>query len=157
MTLRSWRSLRRIGFWYTGSTLQSFDFPEETNDCAIKNGLRVSFRNNFYKQGFELLTFLCILHVFSSLVPVGHWRYCQWSPLMRSPFPAVGKIFNFVLGGLYLNGFIDNVGRATWEACSVTWNLATNSEFALGPGKLRKTFAGWPVAGPSEYLLLTSV
>jgi hypothetical protein len=33
---------------------------------------------------------------------------------MRSPYPAVGKIFNFVLGGLYLDGFVDDdVGRAT--------------------------------------------
>ena len=84
---------------------------------------------SFYKQGFEFLTFLSILYV------VKQWCYCQWSPLMRSRFPAVGKIFNFVLGGLYLDGFADSVGRATWEACSVTWNLATNSEFALGPGK----------------------
>jgi hypothetical protein len=27
-------------------------------------------------------------------------------------------------------------GRAAWEACSATWNLGTNSAFALG---LRKT------------------
>jgi hypothetical protein len=27
------------------------------------------------------------------------------------------------------------VGRAAWEACSATWNLGTNSAFALGPRK----------------------
>jgi hypothetical protein len=27
------------------------------------------------------------------------------------------------------------IGRAAWEACSETWNLGTNSAFALGPRK----------------------
>jgi hypothetical protein len=27
-------------------------------------------------------------------------------------------------------------GRAAWEACSATWNLGTNSEFALGPREI---------------------
>jgi hypothetical protein len=55
---------------------------------------------------------------------------------MRNPFQAVGKMLNFMLGGLYLEGLVgDNAGRATWKACSVTWNLAINSEFALGPRK----------------------
>jgi hypothetical protein len=27
------------------------------------------------------------------------------------------------------------IWRAAWEACSGTWNLGTNSEFALGPTK----------------------
>jgi hypothetical protein len=27
------------------------------------------------------------------------------------------------------------IGRAAWEACSATWNLSTNSTFALGPRK----------------------
>jgi hypothetical protein len=41
------------------------------------------------------------------------------------------------------------IGRAAWEACSATWNLGTNSAFALGP---RKTmvfqFSGLGCAGP---------
>jgi hypothetical protein len=36
--------------------------------------------------------------------------------------------------------------RAACEACSVTWNLGTNSAFALGP---RKTLIELGVAGPS--------
>jgi hypothetical protein len=31
--------------------------------------------------------------------------------------------------------FIVTIGRAAWEACSATWNLGTNSAFALGPRK----------------------
>jgi hypothetical protein len=27
------------------------------------------------------------------------------------------------------------IGRAAWEACSATWNLGTNSAFALGARK----------------------
>jgi hypothetical protein len=27
------------------------------------------------------------------------------------------------------------IGRAAWEACSATWNLGTNSAFALEPRK----------------------
>jgi hypothetical protein len=34
-----------------------------------------------------------------------------------------GKVFNVI------------IGRAAWEACSATWNLGTNSEFALVPKK----------------------
>jgi hypothetical protein len=36
-----------------------------------------------------------------------------------------------------LQGEIVNItiGRAAWEACSSTWNLGTNSAFALGPRK----------------------
>jgi hypothetical protein len=34
-----------------------------------------------------------------------------------------GEIFNVI------------IGRAAWEACSATWNLGTNSAFALGPRK----------------------
>jgi hypothetical protein len=34
-----------------------------------------------------------------------------------------GKIFNVT------------IGRAAWEECSATWNLGTNSAFALGPMK----------------------
>jgi hypothetical protein len=38
-----------------------------------------------------------------------------------------GDIFNVI------------IGRAAWEACSATWNLVTNSAFALGPRKTTKT------------------
>jgi hypothetical protein len=31
------------------------------------------------------------------------------------------------------------IEKAAWEACSATWNLGTNSAFALEPGKPRKT------------------
>jgi hypothetical protein len=31
------------------------------------------------------------------------------------------------------------IGRAVWEACSPTWNLGTNSAFALVPKKTWKT------------------
>jgi hypothetical protein len=43
---------------------------------------------------------------------------------------------NPTLGGLH-RGEIFNVtiGRAACEACSATWNLSTNSAFALGPRK----------------------
>jgi hypothetical protein len=36
-----------------------------------------------------------------------------------------------------VHGEIFNVtiGRAAWEACSATWNLGTNSAFALGSKK----------------------
>jgi hypothetical protein len=27
------------------------------------------------------------------------------------------------------------IGKAAWEACNATWNLGTNSAFALGPRK----------------------
>jgi hypothetical protein len=37
-----------------------------------------------------------------------------------------GEIFNFA------------IGRAAWEACSTTWNLGTNSGFALGRRKTRE-------------------
>jgi hypothetical protein len=37
-----------------------------------------------------------------------------------------GKIFNIT------------VGKAAWEACSVMWNLGTNSAFTLGPRKTMK-------------------
>jgi hypothetical protein len=38
---------------------------------------------------------------------------------------------------MLVQGEIVNVtiGRATWEACSATWNLGANSAFALGPKK----------------------
>jgi hypothetical protein len=37
-------------------------------------------------------------------------------------------------------GEIVNVAieRAAWEACSATWNLITNSAFALGPRKTKE-------------------
>jgi hypothetical protein len=31
--------------------------------------------------------------------------------------------------------FVSNIGRAACEASSATWDLGTNSAFALGPGK----------------------
>jgi hypothetical protein len=36
-----------------------------------------------------------------------------------------------------VQGEISNatIGRAAWEACSATWNLGTNSAFAVGPRK----------------------
>jgi hypothetical protein len=39
--------------------------------------------------------------------------------------------FNPTLG----RNFSVTIGRAAWEACSATWNLGTNSAFALGPRK----------------------
>jgi hypothetical protein len=41
-----------------------------------------------------------------------------------------GEIFNVI------------IGRAAWEASSVTWNLVTNSAFALGPRKTLIELAG---------------
>jgi hypothetical protein len=37
------------------------------------------------------------------------------------------------------------IGRAAWEACSATWNLGTNSAFALGPKKPTENLnpVGW--------------
>jgi hypothetical protein len=58
-----------------------------------------------------------------------------------------------------LQGEIFNVtiGRAAWEPCSATWNLGTNSAFALGPRKTAENLDGvgrsqdlpdanWPLA-----------
>jgi len=138
VTMRSWRSLRRIGFWYTGSAVQSFDFPEETSDFAIKNGLRGSFRNwNVYKQGFELLTFLCIPYVIKQSCTRWGVTLLLVVPTHTQPLSNSWKKFLILCWvDCVWDGFVDdNVERATWEACSVTWNLATNSEFALGLGK----------------------
>jgi hypothetical protein len=41
------------------------------------------------------------------------------------------------------------IGRAAWEACSATWNLGTNSAFALGP---RKTTGNLDRVGRSQDL-----
>jgi hypothetical protein len=41
------------------------------------------------------------------------------------------------------------IGRAAWEACSVTWNLGTNSAFSLGP---RKTTENLDRVGRSQDL-----
>jgi hypothetical protein len=50
-----------------------------------------------------------------------------------------------------------NIWRAAWEACSATWNLGTNSAFALGPRKTTEnplrillTEARWRDADPVE-------
>jgi hypothetical protein len=32
------------------------------------------------------------------------------------------------------------IRRAEWEACSATWNLGTNSVFALGPRKTTESY-----------------
>jgi hypothetical protein len=42
------------------------------------------------------------------------------------------------------------IGRAAWEAYSATWNLGTNSAFALGP---RKTTENLDRVGRSQDLL----
>jgi hypothetical protein len=45
----------------------------------------------------------------------------------------------------YLKEKINEVRRRTWaawEACSATWNLGTNSAFALGPRKTLIELAG---------------
>jgi hypothetical protein len=42
-----------------------------------------------------------------------------------------------------------SIGRAAWEACSATWNLGTNSAFALG---LRKTTENLNRVGQSQDL-----
>jgi hypothetical protein len=37
--------------------------------------------------------------------------------------------------GLHYSEILSNIGRAACEACSATWDLGTNSAFALGPRK----------------------
>jgi hypothetical protein len=41
---------------------------------------------------------------------------------------------------VYGNIFNVTIGRAAWEACGATWNLCTNSAFALEPRKTMENF-----------------
>jgi hypothetical protein len=46
------------------------------------------------------------------------------------------KIFNSISGGVHWGEiFPVTIGRVAWEVYSATWNLGTNSAFALGPRK----------------------
>jgi hypothetical protein len=49
--------------------------------------------------------------------------------------------------------FYVNIGRAAGKECSVTWNLGTNSPFALGPRKITENLdrAGWSQDLPGAY------
>jgi hypothetical protein len=40
-----------------------------------------------------------------------------------------------IWGATFGRNFDVNIGRAAWQTCSATWNLGTNSAFALGPRK----------------------
>jgi hypothetical protein len=48
---------------------------------------------------------------------------------------AFGEIWILIWGAVLGRNFDVNIGRAAWEACSATWNLGTNTTFALGPRK----------------------
>jgi hypothetical protein len=47
-----------------------------------------------------------------------------------------GEIWILIWGVTLWRNFDVNIGRAAWGACSATWNLGTNSAFAL---RIRKT------------------
>jgi hypothetical protein len=80
-----------------------------------------------------------------------------------------GINFYVTLEGLHYSEFWSNIvratlernfdvtnGVATCEASSATWNLGTNSAFALGSRKPRKTWSCWPVAEPCGCKLTSS-
>jgi hypothetical protein len=63
-----------------------------------------------------------------------------------------------IWGATLGRNFYVNIGRAAWEACSATWNLGTNSAFALGPRKITENLdrVGWSQDLPNAYWLLAS-
>jgi hypothetical protein len=68
-----------------------------------------------------------------------------------SPISPLNKVIQPKVKIMLVQGKIFNVtiGRAAWEACSATWNLGTNSAFALGPRKTTENL-DWVV--PSQDL-----
>jgi hypothetical protein len=58
--------------------------------------------------------------IWNSGTDIKHWEGCIWCNLDSNMGEATeGRNFDV------------NIGRAAWESCSATWNLGTNSAFAL--------------------------
>jgi hypothetical protein len=52
---------------------------------------------------------------------------------------GIGESLMFTWGATFGWNIDFNIGRAVLEACSETWNLGTDSAFALGPRKTTET------------------
>jgi hypothetical protein len=81
------------------------------------------------------------------------WRPVNQYVLVPSPLGIKGvpsEKFSSTSGGVHWSEIVGvAIGRAAWEACSATWNLGTNSAFALGP---RKTMENLDRIGRSQDL-----
>jgi hypothetical protein len=78
------------------------------------------------------------------------WALLEQSLLGRSPAELTALFYCLIWDSTNLEGQVPvfrsrimqcdisnaTIGRAAWEACSATWNLGTNSAFALGPRKI---------------------
>jgi hypothetical protein len=73
--------------------------------------------------------------------------YFVFSVKAPSPISPINRVIQPKVKVTLVQVEIFNVtiGRAAWEACSATWNLGTNSAFALGPRKITENLdrVGW--------------
>jgi hypothetical protein len=90
----------------------------------------------------------------------GEFRCGRLDPRTQTLALAFDELLFFTMGGATLRrNFYVNIGRATWEACSLKWNLGSNSAFVLGPSKTKGKEIdrdGRLQDPPDEYWLLAS-
>jgi hypothetical protein len=75
-----------------------------------------------------------------------------------SPISPMNRVIQHKVKVTLVQGKMFNVtiGTAEWEACSATWNLGTNSVFALGPRHRLPYMSNRPLSDPPSHQQSTS-